>query len=66
MQPDLGRSLDRALRYLLLAVAMLTPPLVLGGCGGKEKEGGTLAPPVQDDYGKVMEEFMKKNPPPKN
>lgn len=57
------RTLGHPLRVSLFALAVLALPMALAGCGGSEgKEHGTLAPPIQDDYAKVMEDFMKKNP----
>jgi len=54
----------RPLRSWVLGVVVLGPATMMVGCGGGDKANmtGTQAPPVQDDYGKTMEEFLKKNP----
>jgi len=55
----------RLLRSWSPALLLLGPVAMVAGCGGgdKAKLTGTQAPPVQDDYGKTMEEFMKTHPP---
>jgi hypothetical protein len=58
--------LPRFLQWCALGIVVMSTFAAMSGCGGThDAKTGTLAPPVQDDYGKTMEEWMKTHPPKK-